>query len=189
MGIVGWTIARYGALVAGEVVTGDAIAFAFSTGALVLLYSLALLVLLPLDATWPQRALPLLLLAVTTHVVVVRRGPFLDRLLYGRAGGALRAQLGALTERVVRQPDTLSALADARETVGALVRSPEPETEGQTAGPAGGGAGQPARPGGGGHAPPERPPRPEREPPPRPSAGAVLARAPSWSGRRGCGRP
>jgi hypothetical protein len=131
MGIVGWTIARYGALVAGEVLTGDAIAFAFSTGALVLLYSLAMLVLLPRDAAWPQRALPLLLLAVTTHVVVVRRGPFLDRLLYGRAGGVLRAQLGALTERVVRQPDTLSALADARETVGALVRSPEPESEGQ----------------------------------------------------------
>ena len=130
MGIVGWTIARYGALVAGEVAGGDAIAFALSTGALVLLYSLALLVLLPLDVAWPQRALPLLLLAVTTHVVVVRRGAFFDRLLYGRAGGALRAQLGALTERVVRQPDTLSALADARETVGALVRSPAPETGG-----------------------------------------------------------
>ena len=125
--IVGWTIARYGALLAGEVVSGDAPAFAVSMGSLMLLYGLALALLLPFDASWPQRALPLLLLAVTTHVVVVRRGAFLDRLLYGRAGGALRSQLGALTERVARQPDTLSALADARETVGALVRAPEAE--------------------------------------------------------------
>jgi hypothetical protein len=127
--IVGWTIARYGALVAGEVVSGDAPAYIVSMGVLVALYGLALVALLPLDAAWPQRGLPLLLLAVTTHVVVLRRGPAVDRLLYGRAGGALRAQLGALAERVVRQPDTLSALADARETVGALVRAPEPEGE------------------------------------------------------------
>jgi hypothetical protein len=125
--IVGWTIARYGALLAGEVVSGDAPAFALSMGSLLLLYGIALALLLPFDASWPQRALPLLLLALTTHVVVVRRGAFLDRLLYGRAGGALRSQLGALTERVARQPDTLSALADARETVGALVRAPEAE--------------------------------------------------------------
>ena len=132
--IVGWTVARYGALLAGEVVSGDAPAYVASMGALIVLYGLALAVLLPFDGTWPQQALPLLLLAVTTHVVVVRRGAFLDRLLYGRAGGALRSQLGALTERVARQPDTLSALADARETVGALVRAPEAEGE-RPAGP------------------------------------------------------
>jgi hypothetical protein len=125
--IVGWTVARYGALLAGEVVSGDAPAYVASMGALLVLYGLVLAVLLPLNGTWPQQAIPLLLLAVTTHVVVVRRGAFLDRLLYGRAGGALRSQLGALTERVARQPDTLSALADARETVGALVRAPEGE--------------------------------------------------------------
>src|SRR5262249_23034953 len=96
--IVGWTIARYGALLAGEVVAGDAPAFAVSTGALIVLYCLALAVVLPRDGSWPERALPLLLLAVTTHVVVVRRGPLIDRLLYGRAGGALRSQLGALAE-------------------------------------------------------------------------------------------
>ncbi|HEX2324683.1 MAG TPA: hypothetical protein VHQ00_04745, partial [Chloroflexota bacterium] len=132
--IVGWTVARYGALLAGEVVSGDAPAYVASMGALIVLYGLVLAVLLPRDGTWPQQAIPLLLLAVTTHVVVVRRGAFLDRLLYGRAGGALRAQLGALTERVARQPDTLSALADARETVGALVRAPEGEGE-RPAGP------------------------------------------------------
>jgi hypothetical protein len=132
--IVGWTVARYGALLAGEVVSGDVPAYVASMGALIVLYGLVLAVLLPLGGTWPQQAIPLLLLAVTTHVVVVRRGAFLDRLLYGRAGGALRSQLGALTERVARQPDTLSALADARETVGALVRASEAEGE-RPAGP------------------------------------------------------
>jgi hypothetical protein len=131
--IVGWSIARYGALLAGEVMTGDAPAFVVSMLALVAVYGLTLAVLLPRDASWPLRALPLVLLALTTHVVVLRRGPLFDRWLYGRVGGALRAQLSALAERVVRQPDPLSALADARETVAALVSGAETEP---AAGPA-----------------------------------------------------
>jgi hypothetical protein len=72
-----------------------------------------------------ERALPLLLLLMATHVFADRRSPLLERLLYGRAAGALRSQLLDLAARVVRQPDLSSAITEIRESVDAIVRAQE----------------------------------------------------------------
>jgi hypothetical protein len=66
---------------------------------------------------------------MTTHVVVDTRGHLLDRLLYAPLLSTLRGQLRDLGNRVVRQPDELSALADVRETVDQILRERSPETD------------------------------------------------------------
>src|SRR5258708_33669564 len=57
-----------------------------------------------------------------THVLVDTRGPLLDRVLYAPLLSTLRGQLRDLGNRVVRQPDELTALADVRETVDQILR-------------------------------------------------------------------
>ena len=89
--------------------------------AIVGVYGAILLTLAP-DYGWIERGLPLLLLVMTTHVVVDTRGHVLDRVLYTPLLGTLRGQLRDLGNRVVRQPDELSALADVRETVDQILR-------------------------------------------------------------------
>jgi hypothetical protein len=125
MVIMGWSIARYGALLAGEVVAGDFLAFAVSMAAVVGLYAAVWIAIGSLEFRWMERALPLLLLLMATHVFADRRSPLLERLLYGRAAGALRSQLLDLAARVVRQPDLSSAITEIRESVDAIVRAQE----------------------------------------------------------------
>jgi hypothetical protein len=123
MVILGWNVARYGALLLGEVVTGDVIAFCLRSFLLIGLYGLILAALARgggLDAAW---ALSLLLLVVATHAAAEWQGPVVDRLLYGPVAARLRRQLRALSTRAGRQPDPLAALADVRESVDALVRA------------------------------------------------------------------
>jgi hypothetical protein len=62
------------------------------------------------------------MLIMTTHVVVDTRGHLLDRIIYAPLTGTLRGQLRELGNRVVRQPDELSALAAVRETVDQILR-------------------------------------------------------------------
>jgi hypothetical protein len=128
--ILGWNMARYGALVAGERVVSDFLAYAATMAAIVLVYGGVLLTLAP-DYGWIERGLPLLLLVMTTHVLVDARGHLLQRLLYAPLVSSLSTQLRDLGNRVVRQPDELSALADVRETVDQLLRerSQTPETD------------------------------------------------------------
>jgi hypothetical protein len=121
MVILGWNMARYGALLAGEQVLSDFLAFAATILAISLVYG-AILLTLPPDYGWLERALPLLLVIMTTHVLVDTRGHLLDRLLYAPLLSTLRGQLRELGNRVVRQPDELSALADVRETVDQILR-------------------------------------------------------------------
>jgi hypothetical protein len=121
MVILGWNMARYGALLAGEQVLGDFLAFAATMLAIVGVYGATLLALAP-DYAWIERSLPLLLLIMTTHVLVDTRGHALDRVLYAPLLGTLRGQLRELGNRVVRQPDPLSALVDVRETVDQILR-------------------------------------------------------------------
>jgi hypothetical protein len=123
MVIVGWNVARYGALLSGEVVTGDFVAFGLAMLAIVAVYGAVILTLAPPEYGWLERALPLLLMVMATHVVVDTRGHLLDRVLYGPVVSALRGQLRALANRVVREPDPLTALADVRESVDAMVRT------------------------------------------------------------------
>jgi hypothetical protein len=59
---------------------------------------------------------------MTTHVVVDTRGHVLDRVLYVPLVSTLRGQLRELSNRVVRQPDPVSALVDVRETVDQILR-------------------------------------------------------------------
>jgi hypothetical protein len=126
--ILGWNMARYGALLVGEQVLTDFVAYSAAMLAIVVVYGLVLLTLAP-DYTWVERGLPLLLLVMTTHVVVNTRGHLLDRLLYAPLLGSLHSQLRELTNRVVRQPDELSALADVRDTVDQILRERSPETD------------------------------------------------------------
>jgi hypothetical protein len=126
--IVGWNMARYGALVAGENVLGDFIAYAATMVAILVVYGSVLLILSPSYA-WLERGLPLLLLVMTTHVVVNSRGDLLDRLFNAPLLGSLSGQLRDLGNRVVRQPDELSALTDVRETVDQILRERTPETD------------------------------------------------------------
>jgi N-terminal 7TM region of histidine kinase len=121
MSIMGWNMARYGALLAGEAVLSDFLAYAATMLAIVGLYGAILLTRAP-DYAWLQRGLPLLLLIIATHVIVDTRGHLLDRVLYAPLLSRLRGQLRELSNRVVRQPDELAALADVRETVDQLLR-------------------------------------------------------------------
>jgi hypothetical protein len=124
-GLMGWSVARYGALLAGEVVARDFAASGLTTLAIVGLYGATALLGVEAGYAWLERALLLLLLVSATHVLVNTRSRFLDRLLYGPVAGALRGQLGAVVARAGRQPDPVAALADARETLDALVRAQE----------------------------------------------------------------
>jgi hypothetical protein len=125
---LGWNMARYGALLAGEQVLADFLAFGGTMLGIVVLYGGIVLVLAP-DYGWLERALPLLLLIMTTHVVVDTRGHLLDRLLYAPLVSTLRGQLRELANRVVRQPDPLSALVDVRETVNQILRERTAEAD------------------------------------------------------------
>jgi hypothetical protein len=119
--IMGWNMARYGALLAGEAVLSDSLAYAATMLAIVGLYGAILLTLAP-DYAWLERGVPLLLVIVTTHVLVDTRGHLLDRLLYAPLLSRLRGQLRELSNRVVRQPDEVTALAEVRETVDQILR-------------------------------------------------------------------
>src|SRR4030088_865552 len=119
--ILGWNMARYGALLAGEQVLSDFLGFAATLLAIVGVYGAILLTLAP-DYAWLERGIPLLLVIMTTHVLVDTRGHLLDRVLYAPLLSTLRGQLRELGNRVVRQPDELSALADVRETVDQILR-------------------------------------------------------------------
>ena len=121
MVILGWNMARYGALLAGEQVLSDFLAYAATMLAIVGVYGAILLTLAP-DYGWIERGLPLLLVIMTTHLLVDTRGHLLDRVLYTPLLGTLRGQLRELGNRVVRQPDSLSALVDVRETVDQILR-------------------------------------------------------------------
>jgi hypothetical protein len=126
--ILGWNMARYGALVAGEQVLGDFMAYAATTAAIVIVYGGVLLTLAP-DYGWIERGLPLLLLVMTTHVLVDARGHLLQRVLYTPLLSSLSTQLRDLGNRVGRQPDELSALADVREAVDQMLRESAPRTD------------------------------------------------------------
>jgi hypothetical protein len=126
--ILGWNMARYGALVAGEQVLSDFVAYAATMLSIIAVYGAILLTLAP-DYGWVERGLPLLLLVMTTHVLVDTRGHVLDRVLYAPLLRTLHGQLRDLGNRVVRQPDELTALADVRETVDQILRERSPETD------------------------------------------------------------
>ena len=126
--ILGWNMARYGALLSGEQVLSDFVAYSVAILAVVAVYGVVLVTLAP-DYGWLERGVPLLLLVMTTHVVVDTRGHVLDRVLYAPLLGTLRGQLRDLGNRVVRQPDEVTALADVRETVDQILRERSPETD------------------------------------------------------------
>src|SRR5207302_3001148 len=110
--ILGYNLARYGALLAGEQVTPDFVGFGLAMLAIVGIYGGIILALTPAEYDWIERALPLLLVVMTTHVVVDPRGHLLDRVLYGQLVSTLRGQLRELSNRVVRQPDSAAAVVD-----------------------------------------------------------------------------
>jgi hypothetical protein len=125
--VMGWSVARYGALLAGEVVSLDAVASGATTLAMAGLYGAALLIGPAPPPGWLERVLLLLPLVAASHLLVNARSMFLDRLLYGASGGALRGQLSRLAARATRQPDAVAALVEAREGLDQIVRAQEPD--------------------------------------------------------------
>ncbi|MGI9146222.1 MAG: hypothetical protein ACR2IK_06725, partial [Chloroflexota bacterium] len=97
-------------------------------------YGAILLTLAP-NYAWLERGLSLLLLVMTTHVLVDTHGHLLDRVLYAPVLGTLRGQLRELGNRVVRQPDALSALVDVRETVDEMLRDRSTEASAASGAP------------------------------------------------------
>ena len=121
--IMGWNLATYGALLAGETVLSDLLAFSLATATTLALYGGLFLVLAPRDFGWLERLLPLLLLLMATHVAADRQNVALDRLVFGAQATGLRARLREVADRVVRQPDAVTALADVRQSVADLARA------------------------------------------------------------------
>jgi hypothetical protein len=119
--IMGWNVARYGALLAGEVVAADFVAFCVATFALVGLYA-ALLTFVPREAHWPLGERFLLLVLLTTHALADPSSRLLDRALFDPASRFLRSHLRQLSDRVVRSPDPFGALVDVQESVEGLMR-------------------------------------------------------------------
>jgi hypothetical protein len=115
---MGSNVARYGALLSGEVDAADFRAFCLSTLALVALYT-ALVLLVPPDYAWPEGARWLLLIVMTTHVLADPSSTILDRLLFEPATGTLRLRLRQLANQTTRQPDAIAALSAVREDLGA----------------------------------------------------------------------
>jgi hypothetical protein len=114
--VMGWNVARYGALVAGEVIGGDFVAFAVGQLLVALVYGL-LAWSTGLARDRPSALLIGLLALMASHVLAGNRTLWLDRFLFGRVAG----ELGALSARAARQPDLDAALVEAQATVDALV--------------------------------------------------------------------
>jgi hypothetical protein len=121
--IMGWNLATYGALLAGETVASDLLAFSLATATTLVLYGGVFLAAAPRDFGWLERLLPLLLLLMATHVAAGRQNVALDRLVFGSQATGLRARLRAVADRVVRQPDPVTALADVRQSVADLAQA------------------------------------------------------------------
>ena len=123
LAVLGWNIARYGALLQDEVVSADFRAFALSTLAVVALYAM-LIAFVPSDRRWPLGERVLLFVVLTTHALADRSSTFLDRVLFEPASGSLRVRLRSMAERVVRHRDPMTALVEMREQVDELIRDP-----------------------------------------------------------------
>jgi hypothetical protein len=114
--VMGWNVARYGALVAGEVIGADFVAFVVGQALVAVVYG-AFAWATGMARARPEALLIGLLALMATHVLAGNRALWLDRLLFGRVAG----ELGALSLRAGRQPDADAALAEAQTTVDALV--------------------------------------------------------------------
>jgi hypothetical protein len=124
MVIMGWNVARYGALLTGEAVAADFRAFFLSTLAVVLLYA-ALFTFVPRPASWPLGERLLLLIVLTTHALADHSSRIVDRVLFNREARSLRGRLRTLSDRVVRNPDPITALVEVREGVENLTPTTE----------------------------------------------------------------
>ena len=123
--LFGWNIARYGALLTGEVVRADFAAFALTMVGIVLVYGGLAVVLAPREFEWLARLLPIVLLIMATHVLAETRGNLLDRWLFEPVVATLRGQLRLQANRVTRQPDPVTALADVRQNLDDVIRAQE----------------------------------------------------------------
>jgi hypothetical protein len=123
--LFGWNIARYGALLNGEVVRADFVAFALTMVGIVVVYGGLAAVLAPREFDWLARLLPILLLIMATHVLAETRGNLLDRWLFEPVVATLRGQLRLQANRVTRQPDPVTALADVRQNLDDVIRAQE----------------------------------------------------------------
>jgi hypothetical protein len=85
-------------------------------------YAVGVLVVAPAEVV--RLLVPGAFLILATHAVSESRGRWLDRLVYGRVAGELRA----LADRAAVQPDPITVLADAQEAVDALLHASADDT-------------------------------------------------------------
>jgi hypothetical protein len=120
---MGWNIARYGALINGQLLTSDFRAFTVATLTLVGLYA-ALLALVPAQYAWPEGTRLLLVAVLTTHALAEPASRVLDRWLFDPVAGSLRRRLRELADLAVRRPDPIETIVDVREELEAIEAQP-----------------------------------------------------------------
>jgi hypothetical protein len=130
--VMGWNVARYGALMTGEVVTADFVGFAASMLLLVCLYGAIVLAFAPPEYLWLERGLPVLVAVMVTHLIMDTRGHAVDRLLYGPVVGSLRGRLKLLSDRVALQPDATAATAAVADGVDLMLQQAQEELQNQS---------------------------------------------------------
>jgi hypothetical protein len=114
--VMGLNIARYGALLSGEVVAADFRAFVVSTLSVLALYA-ALFTLVPRPASWALGERLLLLIVLTTHALADRSSQFFDEIMFDPQARSLRARLQGLANRAVRTSDRIAVLSEVREVL------------------------------------------------------------------------
>jgi hypothetical protein len=124
--VMGWNVARYGALLAGgEPLDADLRAFGLSTAGTVLGYGAVFAWLLAAQGfpwAWGEIALPGLMVLMASHVAAGQANEWLDRLAFGGTVSRVRSRLRGVSDRLGRQPDPASALVELDETVAEIVR-------------------------------------------------------------------
>lgn len=118
LGLMAWNVARYNALIAGQVIQADLLNFIFTMLGASLLYGFAVILLFP-----PFRfetlvaAIALALLASTTHALGDRFRWVFDRLFFRESVQGLRSGLRQIAEEAAVAPALESVIEDARQAI------------------------------------------------------------------------
>jgi hypothetical protein len=115
--LVGYGIARYNALIEGQVIAADFIDFVVSSLGLVVIYSAVVLVMTGFSLTSLSLLLVVVLVALASHASANLAQGVLDRVFHRQEVRLLRAGLRALEGEVARAPARVDVLAEAQEAL------------------------------------------------------------------------
>jgi hypothetical protein len=115
--LVGYGIARYNALIEGQVIAADFVDFVASSLGLGALFSGVILVVTGFSSNAIPVILVVTLVALASHASADLAGSVWDRLFHRREVRLLRAELRALEGNVARSPDRVDVLIQAQEAL------------------------------------------------------------------------